>query len=93
MPITICSFDDMMKEATAHGLRVNNFCQLEDGLYRCNFRKDVASGEVWFGGCSESDNPRRAIREALDVAIYHLEKADRKGNPIKIEEPPLDLFS
>ena len=75
----MASFEAIFAIAEAHGLHLNNLYQMNDGLFRANFRTDPAGKETWFSPMSENADPRAALEAALEIAM--LGKAKRSGKP------------
>ena len=70
----MASFEALFATADAHDLRLNNFAQLQDGLFRVNFRIDTPGKETWFAPVSENIDARVALEEALEIALARLAK-------------------
>ena len=84
------SFEAIFATAEAHGLHLNNLYQMNDGMFRANFRTDPADMETWFSPMSENADPRAALEAALEaalgIALAHLAKHPRKPAATVVHE-------
>ena len=73
-------FSAIFAQASLHGLRLDNFFQLDSGVFKANWRRDpvVASGRSQNNepaDCSqfvESTDPFHALKDSLAVALRTL---------------------
>ena len=80
------SFEAIFATADAHGLRLNNLYQMDDGLFRANFRSEPAGSESWFSPMSENADPRAALEGALEIALARLAKRPAKPTATVVRE-------
>jgi len=72
------SFEAIFATAEAHGLHLNSLYQMNNGLFRANFRIDEPNDVTWFGRVSENADPRVALEGALEIALAWLKKHPAK---------------
>jgi hypothetical protein len=82
----MASFEAIFATADAHGLHLNNLYQMNDGMFRANFRSEPAGSESWFSPMAENADPRAALEAALDIALAHLAKHPRKPAATVVHE-------
>ena len=80
------SFEAIFATAEAHGLHLNNLYQMNNGLFRANFRSEPAGKESWFSPMSENADPRVALEAALEIALAWLKKHPAKPAPTVAHE-------
>jgi len=73
----MASFEAIFATADAHGLRLNNLYQMEDGMFRANFRGGDSYSD-WFTPISENADPRLVLEAALEIALARLAKMPAK---------------
>ena len=88
----IDSFAHVFAQAAERDLRLNNLCQMRDGSFRANWRRDRSErdGDSDFANCCESRDAFHALKDALAVAINTLPPA--APEPVKQVPPETDLF-
>jgi hypothetical protein len=82
----MASFEALFATADAHGLHLNNLYQMDDGLFRCNFRTEPSGKETWFAPVSENADPRAALEAALEIALARLAKHPSKPAATAVHE-------
>ena len=82
----MASFEAIFATADAHGLHLNNLYQMNDGIFRANFRCEPAGSESWFSPMSENADPRAALEAALEIALAHMAKRSAKPAATVVRE-------
>lgn len=69
----ITSFNQLFTEAARHGFRLNNLFQLENGMFRCNWRT-----QDWSGPFADDAKPFTAALSAYVLADLQAPLARRR---------------
>ena len=91
--IEINTFNELFAEAARAGLLLNNFCQLPNGVFRCNWRSQSSKRNDIFFDVAEHERPFDAVLAAFRIAMREPERIefrDADGKPVAVMT---DLFA